>query len=546
MNLAKTVCAKPSSTIAIIPAGLPVKLEYNEHGLLKRFSVGFNATLDPTYNLQDALTGEFEEGSFKYNEVLQAIKKIVPQSINTTGGTTWVYGICYSDKIPCNEGTLGTALVNSYMNDIIKGTGYSFYAGYVTSKAISIKGYMIMKSFLGAAGFKMLPSTLVPVAVTEETISSIVDAPSYPFRKEFIAGFFVHESLNSRYVISELMQIKVTNAPTPYVEEDGFLKGEVVTGSGWKHVFDYSTLVHHDVTKDCTLLVEKSPNNRLAILCTRVNEISQKILNNKGQDIKCPICNKLYRVGTSDAPIQCDDPHCLSRSYADALKMLAVFNLPELDYQMYRKYVDSKEVQCLTDILEVPPFSDMKIEAPLAEAMYAVIPTAIVPNFSILERFANKCNNKIDTVVYYLENPLRIETDLDITDPIVRRLADWLQDPYNVSTLITIFDRVTISAKKQKFDGAPIFRGNTIAVTGRFKRGDYPEIEAILMSYAAKVIPSIELGQKLPDVLLIGSLNAGISGQMVQKAKAHNIPITYEDDFFTRYEIDQDLASNLL
>ena len=178
--------------------------------------------------------------------------------------------------------------------------------------------------------------------------------------------------------------------------------------------------------------------------------------------------------------------------------------------------------------------------------MYAAIPTSVVPNIEILERFANKCNNSVESVVYYLENPLRIETDLDIMDPIVRRLAKWLEDPYNVSTLTTIFARVKISEKLQKFDGAPIFRGNTIAVTGKFKRGDYREIESILMSYAATVVPSIERGQDLPDVILVGSLNEGISGELIQKAKLHNIPIVYEDEFFVKYEIDQDLANNLL
>ena len=98
----------------------------------------------------------------------------------------------------------------------------------------------------------------------------------------------------------------------------------------------------------------------------------------------------------------------------------------------------------------------------------------------------------------------------------------------------------------QKFDGDPIFRGNTFVITGKFKRGDYPEIQSILMSYAANVVPDIEPGQKLPDIVITGSLNDGISGKIIQKARLHNIPIVEEDVFFTQYEIDQDLANNLL
>ena len=539
MKFAKTFCA-PSSTVSVIPVGLPVKLEYNEHGLLKKFSVGFSIDLDPTYQDPDA-------GEFNYNELFAKIKGFVPNSISTTGGTTWVYGIFYSDKVPCDEGIIPQALYKSYIKDIINGGRYEFYAGYVHSLAASFKGPLVIRNFLGAAKFNLLPQIVVPLTMTDETLNMVMNPGNYPFKYSFISGFFIFEGMECRYANSSLLQLKVTNNIEPFVEADGYLKGEVITESGRTYTFNYSALLHHGVEKGCTLLVERDADTSgLSILSTRVGSGIEKVLDNVGQDIKCPVCHKMYTAGVDDAPVQCNDPHCLSHGYNDALKMMKVLNLPSLSYDSYKALVSSKKIICLTDLLELPPCKDQEIKATLATAMYAAIPTSVVPNFDILERFANKCNNKVDTVVYYLENPLRIETDLDITDPIVKRFAKWLQDPYNVSTLTTIFSQVKIDSKLQKFDGAPIFRGNTIAVTGRFKRGDYPEIEAILRSYSANVVPSIELGQALPDVLLIGSLNDGISGQMVQKAKAHNIPISYEDDFFVKYEIDDDLAKNLL
>ena len=348
-------------------------------------------------------------------------------------------------------------------------------------------------------------------------------------------------------ICSNLLQINVKNDPEPFVEADGYLKGEVATESGRTYLFNYSALIHHGVTKGCTVLVERSAEDgTLSILTTRAGQGVEKVPETIAHDIKCPVCGKMYKAGSDDAPVQCDDPHCLSHEFNTAVKMMDVLHLPSFSYNSYKALVDSKKIICLTDLLELPPCKDQEIKTTLAEAMYAVIPASVVPNFDILERFANKCNNKVDTVVYYLENPRRIETDLDITDPMVRRLVAWLEDPYNVSTLTTIFSQVKIDSKLQKFDGAPIFRGNTIAITGRFKRGDHPEIESILMSYAANVVTSIELGEKLPDVILIGSLNDGVSGQMIQKARAHNIPIAYEDDFFVQYEIDKDLAQNLL
>lgn len=539
MKFAKTFC-RPSSTLSVVPAGLPVKLEYNEHGLLSKFTIGFSIDLDPHYEDPDA-------GEFNYNELFQRIKAFVPNMISTTGGTTWIFGIFYSDRIPCNEGMIPQALYKSYIEDMINGGQYKFYAGYVHSLAASFVGPLVIRNFLGTCKFATLPQIIVPVSMTDETLQMLTRTGNYPFNKDFIAGFFVFEDMACRYASVNLLQIEVTNEISPYVEADGFLKGEVVTQSGRSYVFNYSALVHHGVEKGCTLLVERDPEDiGLTILATRIGSGAEKVCDNIGQEVKCPVCGKVYRVGQDDAPIQCDDPHCLSRLYNDAVKMMEVLGLPSLSYNSYKALVDSKKIICLTDLLELPPCKDQEVRTSLANAMYAVIPAEVVPNFSILERFANKCNNSVESVVYYLNNPRRIETDLDITDPMVRKLVIWLEDPYNVSTITTILSQVKIDAKLQKFDGAPIFRGNTIAITGKFKRGDYPEIESILMSYAAKVIPSIELGEDLPDVLLIGSLNEGISGQMVQKAKIHNIPIAYEDDFFVQYEIDQDLANNLL
>lgn len=533
MKFSKTFC-KPSANVAVIPAGLIVKLQYNQNGILQKCDVVIN-------------TSNFKLDPDKCKEFFQRIKGFVPNSISVKGGTTWVTGVMYSDRIPCAEGTLPEALYESYIDDIINGGYYQFYGGLVESLAANFQGPLVMKNFLGSNGFNSLPQMVIPVSMTDETLKMLMTTNSFPFKYPFIAGYFIFEELNCRFASSNLLQIKVMNDPEPFVDIDGYLKGEVITESGRTYIFNYSTIIHHGIAKGCTLLLERDEDNSgLTVLATRLGPDADKVPENTDHDIKCPVCGKVYRAGSNDAPVECDDPHCLSHEYFNAEKMMNVLKLPSFSYESYKNLVDAKKIICITDILDLPLYKDEEIKTTLAEAMYAVIPSSVVPNFDILERFSNKCNHNIETVVYYLENPLRIQTDLDIVDPMVRKLADWLSDPYNVSTLTTIFARVTIDEKLQKFDGAPIFRGNTIAVTGRFKRGDYPEIESILRSYAAEVVPSIEKGKDLPDVLLIGSMNDGISGEMIQKAKAHNIPIAYEDEFFVKYEIDQDLAQNLL
>lgn len=539
MKFSKTFC-RPSSSVEIVPVGLPLKLQYNQNGLLQQYYIGLTNDLDPTYDDFDSSDPSI------HNSIFAQLRKIVPNSISVTGGTTWVYGVLYSDNIPCDEGLLPQALYSSYVNELVKGGNFEFYAGYVHSLAGLYRGPLVIRNMLSVNKFNLLPHIIVPLTMTDDTLQQIMNPGSYPFKYSFIAGFFIFEELDCRYFGQNLLQVNVKNDVDPYVASDGYFKGDIVTNSGRTYTFNYSAILHHQVTKDCTLLLERDEGSCLNILSTRVSKNIEKVPDNIAQNIKCPVCGKVFRGGDSDAPIQCDDPHCLSHEYDNAVKMLNTFKLPTLSYNSYKALVDSRKIICLTDLMDLPPCQDVEIETTLANAMYAVIPSSVVPNFDILERFVNRCNNSVETVVYYLQNPKRMETDLDLVDPLAQRLINWLEDPYNVTTLTTIFSRVKITARQQKFDGAPIFRGVTLAITGRFKRGDYPEIESILRSYAAEVVPEIKPGSKLPDAIIVGSLNDGISGEMIQKARIHNIPLQDEDDFFVKYEIDSDLAANLL
>ena len=480
-----------------------------------------------------------------------ALKKHVPTSISTTGGTTWIFGIAYLDDIPCDEGMLPQALYKSYIANIIKGDRFTFYAGYVTSLAVVFSGSLIIRNYLSAAKFELLPQVIVPVTINESVIEKAVTSGAYSFNPKFISGFFIFEDLHCRYTVNSLIQINATKDIKPFVDADGYIKGEVISKSGRTYVFNYSAIVHHKVTKDCSILVDRADGiSSPVILVTRTNKKNQpnviRVPDGVLKDVKCPVCGKVIKVGANDNPIQCDDPHCLSHLYNDAVKMMATLGLPSLSYNSYKALVDSKKIICLTDLVNLPPCEDIEIRTTLANAMYSVIPISVVPNFDMLERFANRCNNSIETAMYYIQNPLRIQTDLDIVEPSVMRFAEWVTDPYNVASLSAIFERVKIDSRVQKFDGCPIFRGVTIAVTGKFKRGNLSEIEAILRSYAADVVSSIEPGQNIPDVVIIGSFNDGVSGQMIQKARIHGIPIQYEDDFFTKYDIDKDLQANLL
>lgn len=537
MKFAKTFC-KPSSAVAVVPAGLQLKLQYNQYGMLQDFKIGFTANLDPMFD---------EKGiAYDHDAVFSKIKGVVPQSVSAKGGTTWVYGILYTDNFPTEEGEIPRSLYKSYIDGLLKGSRYEFYAGYAKSLAMQLNGSLIIRNFLTACKFNLLPQVIVPASMKEDTLNMLMD-DSYPFIKPFIAGYLIYEDLNCRYVSDSLFQIRVTNDPQIELGPDGYWKSNIVSESGEKFLLSYSEILHNNVKKNSILLVEKQDfTSCIIIRATRMKTGAQLVPNDTPQPIKCPVCKKINSIGVDNAPHQCDDPHCLSHQYANVIKMLKTLKLAELSYEEYMDNVRARDVQCITDVLCLPQYKDIEITATLAQAMNAVIPSDVVPNSAILERFANRCNNSVETANYYLTSPLRIETDLDIVDPIARRLIKWLNDPYNVSTVQTILDIVHVEHRTKKFEGDPIFRGNTFILTGKFKRGDFQEIASILESYDANVYPSFEPGKKLPNAVIQGSLNEGVSGEVIQKARLHNVPIVDEDLFFTQYEIDEDMARNLL
>jgi hypothetical protein len=111
--------------------------------------------------------------------------------------------------------------------------------------------------------------------------------------------------------------------------------------------------------------------------------------------------------------------------------------------------------------------------------------------------------------------------------------------------IIWYYPNSGLKARSKKFEGSPIFRSNAFILTGSFKRGSYKEIASILESYEATVLTDIA-GKRRPDAVIVGGTNEDISGLIIKSAKAADIPIIEEDDFFRMYGIDQDLAANLL
>ena len=224
--------------------------------------------------------------------------------------------------------------------------------------------------------------------------------------------------------------------------------------------------------------------------------------------------------------------------------MLNKLMLPELSYAQYREYIEEKKILCLTDILQLDNYKDIKIEVTPSEALAAIVPIRIVSDESLFEKLTNSCSQSIDSPMYYLKNPNRIITELSIPNPMIKKFITWISDPYNLTSVETLFSLVELKARTKKFEGAPIFRNNYFLLTGKFKRGNYQEIASILESYSANVLTDFE--SKLPDAIITGGTNEDISGAVIKKARLLNIATIDEDSFFSRYGIDSDISANLL
>ena len=100
-------------------------------------------------------------------------------------------------------------------------------------------------------------------------------------------------------------------------------------------------------------------------------------------------------------------------------------------------------------------------------------------------------------------------------------------------------NHVDIHVSMKKFDGAPIFHGKTIMITGRFKHGSHDEIISILESYDATVVTKFN---NSVQCLVIGDTKESIDGLSARYCKANKIPIFTESEFFKRFQIDEDIS----
>ena len=516
---AKTVC-KPGSHICIVPIGLRTTLQYNANGVLEKVFSGY------------------EEGKQNISEKLLSVvkkSKLVPTSIPTKGGTTWVYGVFYTDKSFDTPGILPSCIEPEIIDDITRNTeDYTFYAGKVESLAASFKSLLTVRNWISMSGFNSLPVYMIPAELNNEAFVKMVNTDRYSFRFPLISGYMIFEGNDFRYYPLGLVQYKVKSV-TSDVDEQGYIKATVIDSDDDVHIYQYSEAAYKGIQKGSLIVCKRDGK----LLYTNTAASAPKVVK-----VTCSSCGNTF-ICPESGPVCCTDSNCVSNIYPRISKFMSTLDLPILTYDKFKGYVSKKKLTCFTDTLILPEYKNIKIECTLAKFLQALVPAEICSDAAVFSKLASTCNNSVKTFVYYLTAPGRLRSDIGASTLMINRLISWISESENALMFTTLLDsgQITIKETDKKFDGAPIFRGKKIAITGKFRHGDCVEIISILKSYSGEVSIGIE---GTADCLVIGDFRENIDGKSLQIARESGIPTFYESDFFAKYQIDDDITANLL
>lgn len=521
MLYAKTVCKNPGSYVSVLPVGIIASLQYSQDGILEKIRLGVG-------------TEGKELTSSKFN----ILQKFVQPTIPLKGGTTWVHGVFYSRDIPTTSGYLDE-LAESYLDKLTDASEFVFYAGAVTSLCASFGGITAVKNWLNIANFNVAPGVVVPFDLTETALDQMLKGQAFAFEYPYFAGFITYYNTKWEYVSSGLRQT-IIKSVGKHMSEEGFILGDI-KGEDNSFVLSWNVVVKQQL-KAATSLLYYQNDEGMEILATRLTD--NKNREAVPRKMTCPVCHKTYDIDMLSEITECDDPHCMSHAFPKISHMLQVLSLPTLPYDRFKKAVESKELLTETDVFDLPEYKEIKPDATLSQAIKAATPPAVCSDASFFDKFEVEVQSNIDTAMYYLQNPNKMITEFQLTALPHIRFAQWVEDPANLLVVRTLLTYVHQVPRKAAFDGAPVLRGRTIVITGKFLHGDYDTIRSIIQSYSGTV--EADLKSTNIDLVVVGDTMEEVSGEIIRDARTLGVLTISESQFFEDLSIDEDLAENLL
>lgn len=510
--------------VTIVPTGIRITLQYGPSGQVEKVYTGFK-----------------ESERVLHEDLLIPLltSKEIPSHIAVKNGTTFIYGCLYTSEITECEGKLDSDVEAEYIKNYLNNTSlFHFFAGHMHSLALSINSPVTVQRWLKTGGFETLPQYLVPASLNENNFYSMIQLDKYPFLFPWISGYIRFRNNEYGFISTNMSQLVVKEINRS-VSAEGYIQANLKSCNFTSVVVSYADVVNKNIHEGSLVLLNED-NQIVASYNLQENNIEPY-----ARTITCQYCGKVISVPSINTNFTCSNEHCVSVMYGKASRMLSKFKLDSIGIEDFKKYAEGfSNIITLPDILDMDQYKGIIVEVPLTSVLEAVVPSNVITRYSDWVVFCNSCNNSMDSVSYYLQNPERIIQDLKLDPSVYTKLVDWLQDDDNQLEVIGVLEhpRISVLTTGKRFEGAPIFRGKSIYLTGRFNHGSFEDVKAILTSYSAQVYEKFNTGV---DCVIVGGLHENVSGRDLQKAKMMDIPIFEEDEFFSKYEIDDDIAISM-
>lgn len=496
-----------------VPAGLNITIQYDENGQIQRLLLG----LSP-------------EGAMLPDEVMAAIlpAEVLPRTILVKQGTTWVSGVLVrKGSFSTSPGQLPEDFEEELAAQFVENPKeFHFYAALIQSTGVKFTPGLSSTRWLTNAGFDTLANYVVPASLSDEQLSKMLqNVPD----TSIAAGVLVLHGGQWQYLSLEVTQDVVKSVTRQY-DSIGYLKGAILFESGTQLVVDYNDVVEWNI--QAKSLVVYANSNIISVSAT-----DSKRREARSAKIACPACGASLNVVPET---MCTNIHCPSRYYEHVRHFLSVLNLPAITQEEFSDAF--KHDVTFSQVLQLPQYAGLQISATVYQLIRAAVPLTVIRSDAALMAFCDACNNNIVSLEHHIQHLDRAAGDLGLDNRTAMALLPLNDDPDLIADIIALLhsSQINLSRTEVKFQGAPIFRNKRICLTGTFRHGAMSEVAAILRSYDAEILSSVNGA----DCLIVGDANEGTRGDWIRAAKSLNIPIFTEDAFFRTYEIDDDLAVN--
>lgn len=509
---------KAGDLVEPIPLGILLSVKYQPSGSIQ--------SVDAKFSEDDVTDSKLNKQCL---DILTS-KQLVPNSILTQNGTVSVFGVLAINRLTVVCGDIPYTQY-SKIAELAESSNCSckFYALDAECTNIILANGVYTRNWLKFQKFELLPGVTLPLKNHEEALDNAI--LNSDIRYSSIIGYY---SFSKSERILNLLNYHLVqvNKINDYLDESGYLHTNIECK--YSEINDLITLN----TSYYESIIKFNLKVGDYIIIDENNSIVMKYYGNdhklNSNEYTCKVCGRKYEV-VDDFTV-CPNTRCMSHMYNDVYHLLSTFGVSRgkiLSYNEYQDLVKAKNIEKLSDVLKLDIYSNTQFSLSLYKILDACISEELLRDRKPIWELCSACNHSYSSIMHYIDNPQDIFVDLQVYAP---QLVSWLYDNADIVNEICELPNVNVVESVKKFEGAPIFRDRSICITGTFRHGSLSDVSSILMSYSANVT-----SYKTCDIVVVGDIKENVDGRAINFAKAHNITVMDESDFFALYEIDDDL-----